>query len=91
MSQKEQIMFLIKGYYAGNYRTSAFCDEFTRILCMEQDGSLTKNENLLFLKCNEVFSRFSPYDEDIKSGFLFGEDKIQQEFQSLIKKLNLNI
>lgn len=91
MSQKEQLIYLIKEYYAGKYSTVAFCDEFTRVLCMEKDGSLTEEENLLLSKSDGIFSRFSPYDEDVRTGFLFGEEKIQQEFHTLVDKLNIKL
>lgn len=89
MTQKEQLMYLISEYHKGNYRTTIFCDEFTRILCLEKDDSLSNKEKEIFLKSNEVFCRYSPYEEDIKSGFLFGEDKVRKEFDTLLKKMEI--
>ena len=89
MTQKEQLYYLIKEYNNGNYQTDTFCDEFTRILCLEKDGSLSSTEETIFRKSDEVFARFSPYEEDVKSGYLFGEDRIQKEFYKMLDMLKI--
>lgn len=85
MTQKEKLSYLIKKYKEGEYVTKTFCDEFVRIFYYEKDGSMTYKELDNLNKFTETFSRFSPYPEDVKSGFLFGEDRINQEFKELLK------
>lgn len=89
MTQKEQLMYLIREYHKGNYRTETFCDEFTRILCLEKDNSLSDEEQKLFSKSDEIFARYSPYEEDIKTGCLFDENRVKQEFNTLMQKLKV--
>lgn len=87
MTQKEQLMYLIKEYHKGNYQTEIFCDEFTRIMCLEKDDSMSDEERKMFQKADDVFSRFSPFEEDVKTGFLFDEQKVNIEFNNLLMKL----
>lgn len=91
MTQKEKLIYLIKEYCLGNYATSIFCDEFTRILCTENDNSLDKKEKDLFFKSNEVISRFSPYEDDVKNGYLFNEEKVKREILLLIESIELEM
>lgn len=89
MTQKEQLYYLIREYKNGNYQTDTFCDEFTRILCLEKDGSLSSKEEAIFHKSDEVFARFSSFEEDVKSGYLFGKDRIQKEFYKMLDMLKV--
>lgn len=88
MTRKEQLEYLIEKYRAGEYKTQVFCNEFTRVLYHEEDESIKKKEYEILDFYAQMFSRFSPYEEDIETGALFGEEKIICEFKNLIKELS---
>ena len=83
MTQIQKIDYLILEYEKGKYSTETFCDEFVITLYHEKDDSISQDlfNTLDVYAC--VFSRFSPYEEDVKSGVLFGEGKVKKEFQKL--------
>ena len=88
MTRKEKIDYLIAEYEKGNYTTEIFCDQFVCILYYEEDESLNEQEYGVLDEYAHIFARFSPYEEDVKSGYLFGEYKIKNEFKKLLKIWN---
>lgn len=84
MNQKEKIDYLIKEYKKGNYTTYVFCDQFEYIYFREKDGSIPEDLYCKIKDYAEIFGRFSPYDEDVKTGALFGENIIKKEFNGLL-------
>lgn len=85
MQQKEKINYLITEYEKGNYLTETFCEQFEYIFFLENDGSIPEELYDKVKEFAEIFGRFSPYEEDIKSGALFDEDTIKKEFKKLMK------
>ena len=88
MNQIEKIDYLIKEYKKGNYTTNVFCDQFEYIFFREKDGSIPERLYSLLTDYAEIFGRFSPYEEDIKTGALFGEERIKMEFDKMIAELS---
>ena len=88
MNQTEKINYLIKEYEKGTYRTETFCDQFEYIYFREKDGSIPDGLYNTLKDYAEIFGRFSPYEEDIKTGALFDETKIQNEFNKLLEIWN---
>lgn len=88
MKQIDKISYLIKEYQNNNYTTDAFCDEFVSTLYYEKDDSIPLELFELLDKYATIFSRFSPFDEDIKFGILFDEARIRNEFKQLIDELS---
>lgn len=88
MNQMEKINYLIKEYEKGNYRTETFGDQFEYIYFREKDGSIPDDLYNTLKDYVEIFGRFSPYEEDIKTGALFDETKIRNEFSKLLKIWN---
>lgn len=88
MNQKEKITYLINEYEKNNYSTEVFCDQFEYIFFLEKDGSIPESLYGKTEKYARVFGRFSPYEDDIKSGILFDENKIRLEFKELSKIWN---
>jgi len=67
MSIKEQLYYLLREYRKGNYSTPIFCEQFTVIYCHQRhEAELNKREEELFENLNEVTSRYSEFDDDIK-------------------------
>lgn len=85
MNQKDKITCLIKEYEKNNYSTEVFCDQFEYIFFMEKDGSIPKSLYEQTEEYARIFGRFSPYEDDIKAGILFDENKIRSEFKKLLK------
>lgn len=85
MNQFEKIDFLISEYRIGNYRTADFCDQFEQAFFNEKDGSISDELWNSIVGFAQVFSRFSPYEEDMKSGGLFDEKRIKLEFKQLLE------
>lgn len=88
MNQKEKITYLINEYEKNNYSTEVFCDKFEYIFFLEKDGSMPESLYEKTEKYARIFGRFSPYEDDIKSGILFDENKIRLEFKELLKIWN---
>lgn len=88
MNQIEKIDYLIKEYKKGNYTTNVFCDQFEYIFFYEDDGTVPETLYSLLRDYAEIFGRFSPYKEDIKTGALFGEEQIKTEFDKMIAELS---
>lgn len=88
MNQKEKITYLINEYEKNNYSTEVFCDQFEYIFFLEKDGSIPESLYGQTEKYARIFGRFSPYEDDIKSGVLFDENKIRLEFKELLKIWN---
>ena len=88
MNQIEKINYLIKEYEKGNYRTETFCDQFEYIFFREEDGSMPEDLYNALRDYAEIFGRFSPYEEDVKTGALFDETRIRNEFNKLLKIWN---
>lgn len=84
MKQKEKIDYLIKEYKKGNYTTYVFCDQFEYIYFREKDGSISEDLYCKIKDYAEIFGRFSPYDEDVKTGALFDEERIKKEFKKML-------
>ena len=84
----EKINYLIKEYEKGNYRTETFCEQCEYIFFREKDGSIPDDLYNTLKDYAEIFGRFSPYEEDIKTGALFDETKIQNEFNKLLEIWN---
>ncbi len=84
MNQIEKINYLIREYEKGNYRTETFCDQFEYVFFREKDGSVPDDLYNALRDYAEIFGRFSPYEEDVKTGALFGENIIKKEFNSLL-------
>ena len=90
MNQIEKIDYLIREYDKGNYTTNVFCEQFEYIFFLESDGSFPKELYDVVREFAEIFGRFSPYEEDLKSGSLFDENGIKKEFKNLLKIWNSN-
>ncbi len=88
MTRKEKIDYLITEYEKENYTTEIFCEQFVCILYYEEDKSINEIEYRLLDEYARLFARFSPFEEDIKTGYVFGEDKIKNEFKKLLKIWN---
>jgi len=86
MNQIEKLKYMIREYKEKRYATSDFCDLFVDILYHQKDGSI-KDEEFAFLdKFGDVFARYSPYEEDVKPGGLFNEERVLKEFQTLLSE-----
>lgn len=85
MNQMEKINYLIKEYKKGTYRTETFCDQFEYIFFRERDESIPDDLYNTLKNYAEIFGRFSPYKEDIKTGALFDEERIKNEFQKMLE------
>ena len=60
MTDKQQLMYLMRGLLSGKYDARTFCDEFTRIYDFELDLSLLTSEEAGQLgELCEMASRFS--------------------------------
>ena len=88
MSQIEKIDYLIKEYKKGNYTTDVFCEQFELVFFREKDGSVSETLYGLLRDYAEIFGRFSPYREDVKTGVLFSEERIKTEFEKMIAVLS---
>lgn len=88
MNQIKKITYLIREYEKGNYRTETFCDQFVSTLYYEKDDSISSELFDVLDKYAAIFSRFSPFDEDVKSGVLFGEERIKSEFFKMVEVLS---
>lgn len=88
MNQKEKIDYLIKEYKKGNYTTCVFCDQFEYIYFREKDGSIPEDLYCKIKDYAEIVGRFSPYDEDVKTGILFDEERIKAEFNNMLTVLS---
>ena len=89
MTKKDQIVYLTKKYYEGEYDTITFTDEFNRIYALELDySSLTERENFLFSQLSLVTSRFSPFEEDFKvEGAYFNEKDVKEKVAEVYSEL----
>ncbi len=83
MTQKEKIDYIIKEYEKGNYITRDFCELFEEYVYHEKDGTVSEEELIILREHGDVFCRYSPYEEDVKSGFLFDEDRVKAELENL--------
>ena len=89
MNRKEKINYLIREYEKGNYTTEIFCDQFICVLFYEEDESITEEEYHQLKKYAQIFARFSTVKEDVEAGFVFGEERIQNEFKKLLISWNV--
>ena len=78
MKQIEKIYYLIREYQNGYYTT----------LYYEKDDSISSELFDVLDNYAAFFSRFSPFDEDVKSGVLFGEERIKSEFLKMLDVLS---
>jgi len=88
MNQMENINYLIKEYKKGNYTTNVFCDQFEYVFFYEDDGTVPKDLYDVLRNYAEIFGRFSPYEEDIRTGALFDEERIKNEFCKMVIELS---
>ena len=88
MKQIEKIYYLIREYQNEHYTTDSFCDQFVSTLYYEKDDSISSELFGILDKYAKIFSRFSPFDEDVKSGVLFGEERIKSEFFKMLEVLS---
>ena len=88
MTQIEKINYLIKEYKKGNYTTNVFCDQFEYVFFYEDDGTVPKNLYDVLRDYAEIFGRFSPYEEDIRTGALLDEERIKNEFCKMVIELS---
>lgn len=88
MTQIEKIAYLIKEYKKGNYTTNVFCDQFEYVFFYEDDGTVPKDLYDVLRDYAEIFGRFSPYEEDIRTGALFDEERIKNEFCKMVTELS---
>ena len=81
MDAREQLIYLLKKYYEGEYETSIFADEFSRIYDLETDYSLlSEQEDQLMGELSEIVGRFSPYEEDLKiPNAYFNEEDVKKK------------
>lgn len=81
MDSREQLLYLLKKYYEGEYETLTFADEFSRIYDLETDYSkLSSNEHKLFKALSIVTGRFSPFEEDLQiPNAYFSEEDVKKE------------
>ena len=81
MSPREQIIYLLKHYYDGNYEVDTFAEEFYRIYNFEvNDCELSQRERSLLFEVFTVVSRFSPHKEDLKAtNTYFGEQIVKEK------------
>ncbi len=94
MKIKEQLYYLIKEYRKGNYTTNIFCDQFTEIYCNERnEANLSMLENKEFERLNEVTSRYSMYEEDLKMypGVYFTEEDVQNKVEEFFDTLKSEV
>ncbi len=88
MNQIEKINYLIKDYQNDHYTTDSFCDQFVTTLYYEKDDSISFELFVVLDGYASIFSRFSPFDEDVKSGMLFDEERIKTEFNKMLTVLS---
>lgn len=84
MNQIEKINYLINEYKNKHYTTDSFCDQFVSTLYYEKDDSISSELFVVLDEYASIFSRFSPFDEDVKSGILFDEERIKAEFNKML-------
>lgn len=92
MNIKEQLYYLIREYLKENYTTNIFCEQFTNIYCQERHrANLSKLEDMEFDNLNDVTSRYSEFDEDIKMypGVYFTDEDVRKKVEEVYKKLQV--
>ena len=88
MKQIEKINYLINEYRHNRYTTDTFCNQFVLVLYYEKDDSIPSDLFDILDEYAAIFSRFSPFDVDVKSGVLFGEERIKTEFAKMLDTLS---
>ncbi|MCL1924771.1 MAG: hypothetical protein FWF50_04220 [Defluviitaleaceae bacterium] len=91
MNSKEQIYYLLKHYYKGEYKTDIFVDEFYRIFSVERDDNLLKllseEEYKLLIELSNITDYFSPYEEDFKVYSYTSEKEVKEKATEVYLKL----
>lgn len=81
MTHKEQLIYLIKKYYTGEYKIITFCDEYLRIFCdMQPSEADAKSEWFGIIKSlADECKRYTPYRSDLElSNFFVDDDKMHE-------------
>jgi len=89
LNPKEQLMYLLKHYYMGEYTTIIFVDEFHRIYNFEVTNSdLSQKELELLSELAMMTGRFSFFEEDLKiPNAFFNENDIKQKATAVYVEL----
>ena len=89
MSDKEQLLFLLREYYHGGYSTETFSGEFSRIFDHEMDYSLLNDiEHRLMSELSTITNRFSPYESDFRfKNVYFTELQVKEKATEVYMKL----
>ena len=93
MTDKEQLLYLIKGLANNTYDITTFCNEFTRIYDLELDYSTLniKESTIMDGICN-LTARFSDDEEDLQLVNVYVDEKeIRKEVEKAIKTLNIKL
>lgn len=88
MTAIEKLYFLLREFHIGNYRTTDFADQFELVYIREVDyEDLTEREHLLFKELSDICGRFSPYEEDLKTGAFYNEEDIRKKAEEVYVQL----
>ena len=82
MEPKKQLYYLLEHYFAGEYTTQIFADEFSRIYNLELDYRVLSDfERKLMKELMEVTVHFSPFEEDFHRhpGLLSNERDVKKK------------
>ena len=66
MTLRQKLQYLIEEYYKDNYTTWDFTSQFVKIFYLENDGTLTSEEEGLMKTLAEHSKFYSPSDSDRK-------------------------
>lgn len=92
MNIKEQLYYLIREYLKENYTTTIFCEQFTNIYCQERHkANFSKLEDVEFDSLNDVTSRYSEFDDDIKMypGVYFSDKDVRKKVEEVNENLQV--